>query len=71
MCGGVTARMTWEEIARLYGMTRDQPPRNTQPRFNICPTDPVDFVVSNEGKRTLAPMRWGLIPTGGASRSRR
>lgn len=54
--------MTWEEIVRLYGITRDQPPRNVQPRYNICPTDPVDVVVSNEGNRTLVPMRWGLIP---------
>jgi putative SOS response-associated peptidase YedK len=62
MCGRFTARMTWEEIVRLYRITRDQPPRNVQPRYNICPTDPVDVVVSNDGKRMLAPMRWGLIP---------
>jgi putative SOS response-associated peptidase YedK len=62
MCGRFTARMTWEEIVRLYRITRDQPPRNVQTRYNICPTDPVDVVVSNDGKRTLAPMRWGLIP---------
>ena len=62
MCGRFTARMTWEEIVRLYRITRDQPPRNVQPRYNICPTDPVHVVVSNEGKRTLVPMRWGLIP---------
>jgi len=55
--------MTWEEIVRLYRITRDQPPRNTQARYNICPTDPVDVVVSNDGKRTLVPMRWGLIPS--------
>jgi putative SOS response-associated peptidase YedK len=54
--------MTWDEIVRLYRITRDQPPRNVRPRYNICPTDPVDVVVSNEGKRTLVPMRWGLIP---------
>ena len=62
MCGRFTARMTWEEIVRLYRVTLDQPPRNTQARYNICPTDPVDVVVSNDGKRTLVPMRWGLIP---------
>ncbi len=62
MCGRFTAKMTWEEIVRLYRITRDQPPRNVQPRYNICPTDPVDVVVSNENRRTLVPMRWGLIP---------
>ncbi len=54
--------MTWEEIVRLYRITRDQPPRNVQPHYNICPTDPVDVVVANEGKRTLIRMRWGLVP---------
>ena len=54
--------MTWEEIVRLYRITRDQPPRNVQPRYNVCPTDPVDVVVSEDGSRRLVPMRWGLIP---------
>ena len=62
MCGRFTARMTWEEIVRLYRITRDQPPRNVQPRYNVCPTDPVDVVVSEDGSRRLVPMRWGLIP---------
>jgi putative SOS response-associated peptidase YedK len=38
------------------------PPRNTQPRYNICPTTTIDTLLSTEGKRTLVPMRWGLIP---------
>jgi len=61
MCGRFTAKMTWEEIVRLFRITRDQAPRNVQPRYNICPTDPVEVVVGN-GERRLAPMRWGLIP---------
>jgi putative SOS response-associated peptidase YedK len=60
MCGRFTAKMTWEEIVRLYRITRDQPPRNVQPRYNICPTDPVDVVLLANGKRTLVPMRWGI-----------
>ena len=51
-----------EEIVRLYRVTLDQPARNTPARFNICPTDPVDVVVAQDGKRTVVPMRWGLIP---------
>src|SRR5271170_4263856 len=62
MCGRFTARMTWDEIVRLYRLTIKQPPRNVQPRYNICPTDPVDVVVRDDGERMLAPMRWGLIP---------
>jgi putative SOS response-associated peptidase YedK len=63
MCGRFTARMTREEIVRLYRITLDQPPRNTQARYNICPTDPVDVIVSDDGKRALVPMHWGLIPS--------
>ena len=32
------------------------------PRYNVCPTDLVDVVTAEEGKRELVPMRWGLIP---------
>ena len=62
MCGRFTYRLTWEEIVRLYRLTSDQPARNTQARYNVCPTDPVDTIVEGEGKRELVSMRWGLVP---------
>ena len=62
MCGRFTYRLTWQEIVRLYGLTLDQPARNTQARYNVCPTDPVDTIVERDGKRELVPMRWGLVP---------
>jgi putative SOS response-associated peptidase YedK len=62
MCGRFTYRLTWEEIVRLYGLTLDQPARNTRARYNVCPTDPVDTIVERDGKRELVSMRWGLIP---------
>jgi putative SOS response-associated peptidase YedK len=34
------------------------PVRNTQPRYNICPTTNIDAVIEHEGKRELSPMRW-------------
>jgi putative SOS response-associated peptidase YedK len=40
----------------------DAPPHNLRPRYNVCPTDPVDVVWAEEGKRELIPMRWGLVP---------
>ncbi|MGE0037469.1 MAG: SOS response-associated peptidase family protein [Xanthobacteraceae bacterium] len=43
---------------------------NLQPIYNVCPTDPVDTVVANDGKRELVEMRWGLVPSGGRSHSR-
>jgi putative SOS response-associated peptidase YedK len=62
MCGRFTYKLTWEELVRLYRLTLDQPPRNTQARYNVCPTDPVDTVVERDGKRELVTMRWGLVP---------
>jgi putative SOS response-associated peptidase YedK len=63
MCGRFTYRLTWEEIVRLYRLTLDQPARNTQARYNVCPTDPVDTIVERDGKRELVTMRWGLMPS--------
>jgi hypothetical protein len=42
--GRFTNRLTWEEIVRLYRLTI-QAPHNLPPRYNICPTDPVDVVI--------------------------
>ena len=55
--------MTWEEIARLYQLTLDQPAQNTRARYNVCPTTTIDTITESEGKRTLVPMRWGLVPS--------
>jgi putative SOS response-associated peptidase YedK len=62
MCGRFTYKLTWEEIVRLYRLTLDQPARNTQARYNVCPTTSIDTIVEADGKRRLEPMRWGLIP---------
>jgi putative SOS response-associated peptidase YedK len=62
VCGRYTNRLTWSELVALYRLTLDQPPRNTQARYNICPTTTVDVVVSTDGKQSLVPMRWGLVP---------
>jgi putative SOS response-associated peptidase YedK len=62
MCGRFIYKLTWAEIVKLYRLMLDQPTRNSQQRYNICPTTTIDTVVSSEGKRALVPMRWGLIP---------
>jgi putative SOS response-associated peptidase YedK len=62
MCGRFTYKLTWEELVKLYRLTLNQPARNTQARYNVCPTDPVDTIVAADGKRELVPMRWGLVP---------
>jgi putative SOS response-associated peptidase YedK len=60
MCGRFTRNYTWERVHRLYALTST--PTNLQPRFNICPTTPIDVVILGDGRRSLVPMRWGLIP---------
>ena len=62
MCGRFTVKTTWAELVALYRLTMDAPPHNLRPRFNVCPTDPVDVVTESEGKRDLVSMRWGLVP---------
>jgi putative SOS response-associated peptidase YedK len=64
MCGRFANKLTWEQIVRLYGLTAAPPPHNMPPRYNICPTDPVDTIVERDGKREMVQMRWGLIPRG-------
>jgi putative SOS response-associated peptidase YedK len=39
-----------------------RPPHNLQPRYNVCPTDPIDVVTEQDGKRDFVRMRWGLVP---------
>src|ERR1039457_3052263 len=63
MCGRFTYRLTWEEIVRLYRLTLNQPAQNTRARYNVCPTTTIDTIVEREGKRGLARMRWGLVPS--------
>jgi putative SOS response-associated peptidase YedK len=63
MCGRFTNRLTWEEILRLYRLTIKAPPHNLPPRYNICPTDPVDVVTERNGNRNFVRMRWGLVPS--------
>jgi putative SOS response-associated peptidase YedK len=61
MCGRFTYRYTWSEIHALYRLTT--PPANLQPRYNICPTTPINTVVARDGRNELVPMRRGLIPS--------
>ena len=63
MCGRSTYKLTWEEIARLYRLRLDQPARNTQARYNVCPTTTIDTIVGHDSNRQLVPMRWGLVPS--------
>jgi len=55
MCGRSTYKLTWEEIARLYRLTLDQPAQYTCSRCNVCPTATVDTITEGD-RRPLT--RW-------------
>lgn len=64
MCGRGTNRMTWAEIAELYNLDRDlNMPRNTEARYNVCPTDPLLFCrLDKNGNRVIDQGMWWLVP---------
>ena len=62
MCGRFTRQYTWQQLHALYRLTVPAAIPNFQPDYNVCPTDPADVVVPNEGGRDLVRMRWGLVP---------
>ena len=64
MCGRFTQKMTWREIRTLYRVPDRATPMNLRPRYNGCPTQ--DFAtcrLDESGTRTIAKLRWGLVPT--------
>ena len=60
MCTRITMTYPDEAMAQLFGAVwgNDLP---EGPRFNICPTNPVAVVTSDQGRR-LRAMRWGFVP---------
>ncbi|WP_105430248.1 SOS response-associated peptidase [Neorhizobium sp. T6_25] len=64
MCGRFTHHLPWSEIHRLYRLTLDKDRgRNTQPRYNIAPTQSVLFVHHDkEGNQVVDEGRWWLVP---------
>ena len=62
MCGRFTVKATWAELVALYRLTMDAPPHNLRPRYNVCPTDPVDVVTAEEGNRELVTDALGPHP---------
>jgi len=60
MCGRYVITSTPEAIRALFGYG-EQP--NFPPRYNVAPTQPIPVVRLDDGKRTFALMRWGLLPS--------
>ena len=70
MCGRSTYKLTWEEIVALYRLTLDQPARNTQARYNVCPTTTIDTIVGQNNSSSSFPCAGVSFPFGGRNRSR-
>lgn len=66
MCGRFTAEYTWAELHALYSLSDELfpvAPSNMQPRYNIAPTQDVDFVAHDKASnRELLRGRWWLVP---------
>lgn len=64
MCGRFTNELTWPELYALYNIHNEGPPAsNAQPRYNIAPTQDVDFVhLDKAGNMELDRGRWWLVP---------
>jgi len=62
MCGRFSLVNAEESMRRLFEY--DGPALNLPPRYNIAPSQKVPVVkAGKEGGRSLAMMRWGLIPS--------
>lgn len=65
MCGRFTNELSWADLHALYKLSDEMFPTksNMQPRFNIAPTQDVDFVhIDKAGNMELNRGRWWLVP---------
>ena len=64
MCGRYTRYLTWAEIDELHRLTTGwETGRNTDARYNIAPTQTVEFIIANgDGNHALKEGRWWLVP---------
>ena len=62
MCGRFTMTDPDDELVEAFGAVpgNDLPP---VPNYNVCPTNRVAAVTSDDGTRRLRAMRWGFIPS--------
>ena len=59
MCGRYTLKVDIKTVAEVFGVA---PTLETNPRYNIAPTQEVVTILRN-GTDHLAQLRWGLIPS--------
>ena len=61
MGGRFTYRLTRARNRQAVS-AHPEPARNTQARYNVCPTTTIDTIIGRNGQRELVPMRWGFVP---------
>lgn len=64
MCGRFTQKLSPREVYDLYGVIEPPPSFAREPRYNGAPTQ--DFAVcrvDDGGRRHIAELRWGLVPS--------
>ena len=61
MCGRFVSATPAEDLAAYFGAEHDGAAA-LEPSYNVAPTNDTYAVLVNEGLRTLATLRWGLIP---------
>ena len=59
MCGRYVIKTPPDLMRRTFGYA-EQP--NFPPRYNVAPTQPIPVVRIDNGSRSFALLRWGLIP---------
>src|SRR6266850_5712166 len=61
MCGRFTLTKDVADFATQLGLEYD--PAKHNPRFNICPSQPVIVILNDEGQPEITTAKWGLIPS--------
>jgi len=63
MCGRFLLYSSTETLERTFGLELGDRRPNLQPSWNIAPTQSVAVVGAKDGRRGLALMHWGLVPS--------
>ena len=69
MCGRFLLYSSVETLERTFGLELGDRRPNLQPSWNIAPTQEVAVVGVKDGRRGLALMHWGLVPSWAKDRS--
>ena len=62
MCGRYASSRDARDLASAFRVD-EEPEEAVVPSWNVAPTDPVPAVLERDGRRRLAVLRWGLVPS--------